>query len=221
MKIFIDSADLDEIAELNSYGIIDGVTTNPSSIAKMQQNLLQQNLLSHIKDITKIIHGPISVQVTEENYEKILVQGNTILEISDNIVLKLPLTWDGIKACKYFSNIGKNVNMTLCFNATQALLAAKVGATYVSPFIGRIDDIGYDGVKLIEDIRIIFNNYKLSTKILAASIRNVNHIYKIALIGVDIVTASYSTLKQMIYNPLTDQGLYRFNQDWLKSRIKI
>ena len=216
MEIFIDSADIKEIEEAIFYGI-DGVTTNPSLLAKSSGNME-----ATVKEIAKIINGPVSVEVYATDYEGMLTQGNKILNIADNIVLKLPITWDGLKACRYFYKQGRDVNMTLCFSSMQALLAAKAGAAYVSPFIGRLDDIGQNGQELIHDIRIMFDNYpQYHTKILAASIRHNQHVLISAMSGSDAVTIPLSVLKQLLHHPLTDKGLDKFLEDWKKSGLFI
>jgi transaldolase len=217
MLFFIDSANVKEIEELYAYGIIDGVTTNPSLFSKEGKDFYQT-----AKDICGLVDGPVSLEVAALDYENIIKEGDKILSIADNVVLKLPCTWDGIKACKYFSGQDRLVNMTLCFSASQALLAAKAGAAYISPFIGRLDDSGSDGLDLIEDIQTIYSNYEwLDTQILAASIRNIYHLQQAAMIGADIATIPAKLLKQLVNHPLTDQGLEIFSHDWKKSGLKI
>lgn len=218
MKIFLDSADINEIQEINQLGIIDGLTTNPSLLSKTKDDFR-----STITKICKIIYTDVSIEVVASDFNNMVIQGNKILEIADNIVIKLPITWDGIKACQYFSAKGQKVNMTLCFSANQALIAAKAGAAYISPFIGRLDDINQYGINLINDIRKIFNNYKdqLHTKILAASIRSPQHVYQCAMIGADVATMPGKVIKQLLAHPLTTSGLEIFNNDWYNSGIKI
>jgi transaldolase len=199
------------------FGIIDGVTTNPSLLAKTNGDFYQT-----IKNICSIVAGPVIVEVASTDYANMLKEGDKILAIAQNVALKLPITWDGIKACKHFSNQERLINMTLCFSGAQALIAAKAGATYVSPFIGRIDDTGHDGLSLIEDIYRIFSNYpELNTQILAASIRNSYHLYQAAMIGAEVATMPASIIKQLINHPLTDLGVQIFSEDWKKSGLKI
>ena len=217
MEIFIDSADIKEIEDAMSYGIVDGVTTNPSLMAKSSSNMLET-----IKSIAKIVQGPVSAEVSATDYDNMVLQGTKLLGIADNIVLKLPITWDGLKACKYFYENGRQVNMTLCFSPMQALLAAKAGAAYVSPFIGRLDDIGQDGQELIRDIRNIYDNYpQYNTKILAASIRHSTHVLMSAMWGADVATIPLTIIKQLLHHPLTDKGLDKFLEDWNKSGLSI
>ncbi len=218
MQIFLDSADLREIEEVYGYGIIDGLTTNPTLLAKTKTKLTET-----ITQICAIVSGDVSIEVTANDYENMLAQSDKICQLASNIVIKLPLTWDGIRTCKYLSHKGIKTNMTLCFSANQALLAAKAGATYVSPFIGRLDDIGQDGIKLIKDIRQIFDNYPmvLNTKILAASIRNPLHVTQAALVGADVITMPGKLIKQLLEHPLTSQGLQMFNDHWSASGLKF
>ncbi len=217
MKFFIDSTDIKEIEELNSFGIIDGVTTNPSLFAKTGGDFYQT-----ARDICASVYGDVSLEVSATDYDNMLKEGEKILGIAQNVVLKLPTTLDGIKACSYFSGNGYRVNMTLCFSANQALIAAKAGAAYVSPFIGRLDDSGQDGLELISDIREIYDNYPdFDTQILAASIRNPYHLYQASMIGADVATMSARIIKQALEHPLTDKGLEIFTQDWKKSGLKI
>lgn len=218
MKIFLDSANIEEIKEINNLGIIDGITTNPSLIAKNKCEFRDT-----ISNICKIISSDVSVEVTANDFESMIEQAEYFMTIASNIVVKLPMTWEGLKACKKISSEGVKVNMTLCFSANQALLAAKAGATYVSPFVGRLDDIGQDGMKLIQDIRQIYNHYKdyFQTKILAASIRSPQHVYLSALHGADIATISGKIIKQLLDHPLTISGLEIFNKDWTESKLEI
>ncbi|WP_438751531.1 fructose-6-phosphate aldolase [Pararhizobium sp. O133] len=216
MKFFVDTADVKEIRELNDLGLVDGVTTNPSLILKSGRDILEVT-----KEICGIVEGPVSAEVAATDYETIMKEAAVISKIADNICIKLPLTLDGLKACKNLSSDGHLTNVTLCFSANQALLAAKAGATFVSPFIGRLDDIAIDGMDLIRDIRQIFDNYGFETEILAASARTVNHIKEAALIGADVVTAPPATLKALVKHPLTEAGLATFLADWAKTGQKI
>ena len=216
MKFFVDTADVNEIRELNDLGLVDGVTTNPSLILKSGRNIIEVT-----KEICGIVEGPVSAEVAATDYETIMKEAAVIAKIADNICIKVPLTLDGLKACKNLSSDGHLTNVTLCFSANQALLAAKAGATFVSPFIGRLDDIGLDGMDLIREIRQIYDNYGFETEILAASARTVNHIKDAALIGADVVTAPPATLKALVKHPLTDKGLETFLADWAKTGQKI
>lgn len=216
MEIFLDSIDFDEINKYRSYGVIDGVTTNPTLVASSTTDFHELvNKICSLKDID------VSIEVPSNDYESMVKEGEKILKMASNIVIKLPVTWDGIRACKYFADIGQKTNMTLCFSANQAILAAKAGATYISPFIGRLDDIGSDGMQLIEDIRVIYDNYGFKTKILAASIRTLEHVSEAAICGADVVTIPSRLLSQLVKHDLTDQGLAKFNADWAKSGMKI
>ncbi len=216
MKFFVDTADVKEIRELNDLGLVDGVTTNPSLILKSGRDILEVT-----KEICSIVKGPVSAEVAGTEYEQIMKEAAVIAKIADNICIKLPLTLDGLKACKALTSDGHKTNVTLCFSANQALLAAKAGATFVSPFIGRIDDMGVNGMELIAEIRTIFDNYDFRTEILAASVRTVNHVKEAALIGADVVTAPPATLKALVKHPLTDKGLETFLADWAKTGQKI
>ena len=217
MKFFVDTADLAEIKELAATGLLDGVTTNPSLVAKAGGDFKDT-----IKQICAIVPGPVSAEVAATDYEGMLKEGKALARIAKNVTIKVPLTLDGLKACKALTSEGTMVNVTLCFSATQALLAAKAGATFVSPFIGRLDDIGLDGMALIKDIRVIFDNYPdLSTDILAASIRTVNHVKDAAMIGADVATIPPAILKQLVKHPLTDKGIEIFLNDWKKTGQKI
>lgn len=217
MKFFVDTADLAEIKELAATGLLDGVTTNPSLVAKAGGDFKDT-----IKQICAIVPGPVSAEVAATDYEGMLKEGKTLARIAKNVTIKVPLTLDGLKACKALTSEGTMVNVTLCFSATQALLAAKAGATFVSPFIGRLDDIGLDGMALIKEIRVIFDNYPdLSTDILAASIRTVNHVKDAAMIGADVATIPPAILKQLVKHPLTDKGIEIFLNDWKKTGQKI
>ncbi|PYG30454.1 fructose-6-phosphate aldolase [Pelagimonas varians] len=216
MKFFVDTADIAAIAELNDLGMVDGVTTNPSIIAKSGRDILEVT-----KEICDLVEGPVSAEVVALDADSMITEGRKLAEIAENIAVKVPLTWDGLKACKVLSGEGKMVNVTLCFSANQALLAAKAGATFISPFIGRLDDINLDGLELISDIRDIYDNYGFDTQILAASIRNANHMSDCAKIGADVATAPPAVIKAMANHVLTDKGLAGFMADIAKAGIKI
>ena len=216
MKFFVDTAEIDEIAELNDLGMVDGVTTNPSLIMKSGRDIIEVT-----KEICDLVSGPVSAEVVATQANEMIAEGRKLAEIAENIVVKLPLTWDGLKACKVLSSEGKMVNVTLCFSANQALLAAKAGATFISPFIGRLDDVNIDGMDLIADIRQVYDNYGYETQILAASIRTVNHVTQSALIGADVITAPPKVIKSLVNHPLTDQGLAQFMSDWAKTGQNI
>lgn len=212
MKFFIDTANLAQIEEAKDLGILDGVTTNPSLMAK-EGIKGSAEILKRYKDICDIVDGDISAEVLSVNYEEMVKEGSQLADIHPNIVVKIPMVKDGIKALKYFSDQGIRTNCTLIFSAGQALLAAKAGATYVSPFLGRLDDISVDSLKLIEDIRLIFDNYMFETEILAASIRNPMHIINCAKIGADVITSPLSSILALLSHPLTDNGLATFVAD--------
>lgn len=216
MKFFVDTADVEEIRKLNDIGLLDGVTTNPSLIAKSGRDIIEVT-----KEICDIVDGPVSAEVTAMDYDGMMKEAAVLAKIADNICIKLPLTMEGLKACKALTEKGHQTNVTLCFSANQALLAAKAGATYVSPFIGRLDDQGIDGMELIEEIRTIFDNYGFETQILAASIRTVNHVKEAALIGADVSTVPPATLHALVKHPLTDKGLEGFMADWAKTGQSI
>ncbi len=216
MKFFVDTAEIDQIKELNELGMVDGVTTNPSLIAKSGRDILEVT-----KEICSIVSGPVSAEVTALKADEMIAEGRKLAKIAPNIAVKVPLTWDGLKACKVLSDEGNMVNVTLCFSANQALLAAKAGATFISPFVGRLDDINLDGLDLIADIRQIYDNYGFTTQILAASIRSVNHMSECAKIGADVATAPASVIKAMASHILTDKGLAGFLADIEKAKIKI
>ena len=216
MKFFVDTAEINQIAELNALGMVDGVTTNPSLIMKSGRDIIGVT-----REICSIVSGPVSAEVTAIETEGMIAEGRKLGEIAGNIAVKVPLTWDGLKACKILRNDGFMVNITLCFSANQALLAAKAGASFVSPFVGRLDDINLDGMALIEDIRIIFDNYGFKTEILAASIRNVNHVLDCARIGADVMTAPPAVIRSLVNHPLTDKGLAAFLADIKKTDQKI
>ena len=216
MKFFVDTADVKEIRELNDLGLIDGVTTNPSLILKSGGSIVEVT-----REICSIVDGPVSSEVVATEYSQMMKEADFLSKIADNICIKVPLTLDGLKACKALTSDGRQVNVTLCFSANQALLAAKAGATFISPFIGRVDDIGIDGMELIAEIRTIYDNYDFDTEILAASVRTVNHVKQAALIGADVATVPPATLKALVKHPLTDKGLEAFLADWAKTGQKI
>ena len=216
MKFFVDTAEIDEIAELNDLGMVDGVTTNPSLIMKSGRDIIEVT-----KEICDLVSGPVSAEVVATQANEMIAEGRKLAEIAENIAVKLPLTWNGLKACKVLSSEGKMVNVTLCFSVNQALLAAKVGATFISPFIGRLDDVNIDGMDLIADIRQVYDNYGYETQILAASIRTVNHVTQSALIGADVITAPPKVIKSLVNHPLTEQGLAQFMSDWAKTGQNI
>lgn len=217
MKFFVDTADVKEIEELSSTGLLDGVTTNPSLIAKSGRNFLEV-----VKEICQIVPGDVSAEVIATDHETMLKEADTLRAIADNVVIKLPLTWDGIKTCKRLTSEGTKVNVTLCFSANQALLAAKAGATYISPFVGRLDDIGQNGLELIEDICTIYENYpNLETEVLVASIRHPIHLLESAKMGAHVATLPPSVIRQLFNHPLTDKGLAAFLKDWEKTQQTI
>jgi len=213
MKFFIDSGNTEEIKIANAMGIIDGVTTNPSLVAKTGKNFE-----ALIKEICGIVDGPISAEVTAMDAPGMVSEGQKLAAIHRNVVVKVPLTEAGLVATKSFSKEGIKTNVTLCFSANQALLAAKAGATYISPFIGRLDDISFNGMDLIKDIRLIYNNYHFKTEILAASIRHPVHVLEAAKVGADVSTCGLKTLQQLVKHPLTDAGLQQFMADWEKRK---
>lgn len=212
MKFFVDTADVNEIRELNELGLVDGVTTNPSLIMKSGGNILEVT-----RQICDIVEGPVSAEVTATDYDGMLKQAKVLAGIASNIAIKVPSTFEGLKACRTLRNEGRLVNVTLCFSATQALLAAKAGASFISPFVGRIDDMAETGMEIVSEIRTIYDNYDFNTEILASSIRTVNHVKQAALIGADVVTVPPATLKALIRHPLTDKGLEAFLADWRKT----
>lgn len=216
MKFFVDTAEIDAIAELNELGMVDGVTTNPSLIMKSGRNILDVT-----KEICDLVDGPVSAEVVALSADEMIAEGRKLGAIAQNIAVKVPLTWDGLKACKTLASEGHQVNVTLCFSANQALLAAKAGASFISPFIGRLDDINLDGLQLISDIREIYDNYDFRTEILAASIRSANHMSECARIGADVATAPPTVIKKMADHVLTDKGLAAFMADWNKTGQKI
>ncbi|MEM1236747.1 MAG: fructose-6-phosphate aldolase [Pseudomonadota bacterium] len=216
MKFFVDTAEIDAIRELYELGMVDGVTTNPSLIKKSGRDILEVT-----KEICDLVEGPVSAEVVATESDKMIAEGRKLAEIASNIAVKLPLTWDGLKACKVLTGEGKMVNVTLCFSANQGLLAAKAGASFISPFIGRLDDIAIDGMDLIEDLRTIYDNYGFSTEVLAASIRSVNHVQDCARVGADVITAPPDVIKKLASHPLTDKGLDAFLKDAADAGIKI
>ncbi len=216
MKFFVDTADVAEIRDLNETGLLDGVTTNPSLIMKAGRPMLEV-----IAEICGIVEGEVSAEVAATDFDGMMTEGKKLAAIAGNVAVKVPLTWDGLKACRSLRQLGHKVNVTLCFSANQALLAAKAGATFISPFVGRLDDINLDGMELIEDIRTIYDNYGFETQILAASIRTPNHVKEAALAGADVATVPASVLKSLAKHPLTDKGLETFLSDWKKTGQKI
>jgi len=218
MKFFIDTANLAQIKAANQMGILDGVTTNPSLMSNVGVNG-KEEIMNHYLEICKIVDGPVSAEVLSTDYEGMITEGKELSDLHKNIVVKLPMTYDGVRAIKYLSTIGIKTNCTLVFSVGQALVAAKAGATYVSPFVGRLDDISSDGLELIKQIKQVFDNYpkhELNTKILAASIRNPMHIVDCAKIGADVVTAPLNVLQSLITHPLTDKGMNQFIEDTKK-----
>lgn len=209
MKFFVDTAEIKDIRDLHATGLLDGVTTNPSLIAKSGRDFKEV-----IKEICELVPGPVSAEVASTDYETIMKEAEVLRKIADNVVIKLPLIIDGLKACKALTGDGTKTNVTLCFSPNQALLAAKVGATYISPFIGRLDDINLEGMQLIRDIRQIYDNYAFSTEILAASIRTANHVTEAALAGADVATIPPAVIYKLADHPLTKSGLEQFVKDW-------
>jgi transaldolase len=216
MKFFADTGDVAEIREIKEMGLLDGVTTNPSLIAKTGRPFKEV-----IAEICSFVDGPVSAEVAALDFDGMIREGNVLRKIAKNVAIKVPLTLDGLKACKVFSSEGTMVNVTLCFSANQALLAAKAGAHFISPFVGRLDDINLEGMDLIADIRQIYDNYDFDTNILAASIRSPNHIREAALIGADYATAPPAVLKSLVKHPLTDKGIESFLTDWKKTGQSI
>lgn len=213
MKIFIDSANVDDIREAASLGIVDGVTTNPSLVAKEGRDFQEV-----IEEICSIVDGPVSAEVTSTDFEGMVSEGREYASWADNVVIKVPLIREGLKACKALSSDGIGVNVTLCFSSNQALLAAKAGATYISPFIGRLDDIGHDGMDVIAEIVAIYDNYEhLETEVLAASIRHPRHVTEAAMLGAHVATIPFNVIDKMLLHPKTDSGLARFLEDWKKA----
>jgi len=215
MKFFIDTANVEEIREAASLGILDGVTTNPSLVAKEGRDFQEV-----LREIVSIVNGPISAEVTAEDRDGMLKQGRELAKISPNITIKVPLTKEGLQTCKSLRSEGIDVNVTLCFSPSQALLAAKADATFISPFVGRLDDISHDGMELIRQIRVIYDNYGFETQILAASLRHPLHVVECALAGADVATMPYNVVIQLLKHPLTDIGMAKFMADWEKASEK-
>ena len=216
MKIFLETADVAEIRKYAQSGLVDGVTTNPSLAAKTGKDYAES-----LKEITSIIKGSVSAEVLSTEYEGMLKEGRAVAKIAKNIAVKVPSTWDGLRACRAFADEGLTVNVTLCFSPVQAMLAAKAGAGFISPFIGRVDDVGEDGMGLIRDIRAIYDNYGFKTEILAASISSVSHVREAALAGADVVTMPADIFKKLMDHPLTDKGLAAFAADAKKANVTI
>jgi transaldolase len=217
MKFFVDTADVAEIKELAATGLLDGVTTNPTLVAKSGRNFKEV-----VAEICELVPGPVSAEVAATDLDGMLREGRSLAKIAGNVTVKVPLTWEGLKACKALTAEGTMVNVTLCFSANQALLAAKAGATFISPFVGRLDDAGADGMELVREIRTIYDNYSdLGTQILAASLRNVLHVKQAAMIGADVATLPPAVLRALVAHPLTDKGLELFLNDWKKTGQRI
>jgi transaldolase len=216
MKFFADTAEIAEIRELAETGLLDGVTTNPSLVQKSGRDFREV-----VKEITSVVSGPVSAEVVALDFDGMMREAEVLRKIADNIAVKVPLTPAGLKACKSLSGDGTMVNVTLCFSPAQALLAAKAGATFISPFVGRLDDIGFDGMQLIADIRLIYDNYDFPTGILVASVRNPIHIHDAAKLGADVMTAPPAVIRQLFKHPLTDNGIKAFLADWEKTGQKI
>ncbi|HEX9963574.1 MAG TPA: fructose-6-phosphate aldolase [Allosphingosinicella sp.] len=216
MKFFVDTADTNEIRDLAETGLLDGVTTNPSLIHKAGRDFLEV-----VREICGIVPGPVSAEVVATEHREMMREAEVLRKIADNIAVKVPLTLDGLKTCKALTGEGTMVNVTLCFTANQALLAAKAGATFISPFVGRHDDTGFDGMQIISEIRTIYDNYDFETQILVASIRHPIHVLQSAMIGADVMTAPPAVIRQLFKHPLTDKGLEGFAADWAKTGQKI
>ena len=216
MKIFLDSADINEIKKHQNSGFVDGVTTNPSLVAKSGQNILET-----IAEICTLVDGPVSAEVTATDFETMLIEGKKLASIAPNVAVKVPLTEAGLRTCRALADTGTTVNVTLCFTAGQALLAAKAGASFISPFVGRLDDIGTDGMGLIEDICTIYANFDFDTEVLVASVRNTQHVVDAALMGADVVTLPPKILSSLYKHPLTDTGLDTFIADWKQTGQSI
>ena len=212
MKFFVDTADTKEIADLAATGLLDGVTTNPSLIQKSGRKFLEV-----VEEICGIVAGPVSAEVVALDHETMMKEAAVLRRIADNVAIKVPLTMDGLKTCKKLSDEGVMVNVTLCFSANQALLAAKAGAAFISPFVGRHDDAGFDGMQLISDIRLIYDNYDFATEILVASVRHPVHVLESARIGADVMTAPPAVIRQLFNHPLTEKGIAAFLADWEKT----
>ena len=216
MKFFADTAEIAEIRELAHTGLLDGVTTNPSLVHKSGRNFVEV-----VREIASVVPGPVSAEVVALDYDGMMREADLLRQIAANIAIKVPLTPDGLKACKALTGDGTMVNVTLCFTANQALLAAKAGATFISPFVGRHDDIGFDGMQIISEIRMIYDNYDYATEILVASIRHPVHVLESAKIGADVITAPPAVIRQLFKHPLTDRGLKAFLADWAKTGQNI
>ena len=216
MQLFLDGSDIDKIRKFSALGLIDGITTNPSIILKSGKNMIEV-----VSELADIVSGSVSAEVSALDSEKMVEEGIKLSEIAKNVTVKLPITWDGLGACNALSKKGISVNMTLCFSVSQALLAAKAGAEYVSPFIGRLDDLNLEGVDLISDIKLVYSNYNLPTKILAASIRTINHVKQCARHGADVATIPIDVFEKLVKHPLTDSGLSQFTADWEKTGQSI
>lgn len=215
MKFFIDSANIQEIKEAAAMGMLDGVTTNPSLVSKEGKEFFPL-----LKEICSIVNGPVSAEVISTDVEGMLKEGRELAKLHENIIVKVPIIKDGLKAVKIFSSEGIKTNVTLCFSATQALMAAKAGASYISPFVGRLDDVGQNGMELINQIVTIYNNYGFQTEVLVASVRNPIHIIEAAMMGADVCTVPFKVLEQLLKHPLTDIGLEKFLSDWKKGNPK-
>lgn len=212
MKFFVDTADIAEIRDLAATGLVDGVTTNPSLVAKAGRDFFEM-----LKEICEVVKGPVSAEVTALDFAGMMKEAEKLSRVAENITIKVPLTIDGLKACKAITSEGRMVNVTLCFSAAQALLAAKAGATFISPFVGRLDDIGQDGMALISDICDIYSNYEFETEVLVASVRHPMHVVDAALLGADVCTLPPAVIRQLFKHPLTDKGLEGFLADWKKT----
>ena len=216
MQLFLDGSDIEKIRKFSKLGLIDGVTTNPSIILNSGKNMIEV-----ISELAEIVSGSVSAEVSALDSETMIEEGIKLSEIAKNVTVKLPITWDGLAACNALSKKGISINMTLCFSVSQALLAAKAGADYVSPFIGRLDDLNLKGVELISDIKLVYSNYKFPTKILAASIRTINHVKECARHGADVATIPINIFEGLVKHPLTDSGLSQFTADWEKTGQSI
>jgi transaldolase len=216
MKFFVDTAEIAEIRELQDTGLLDGVTTNPSLVKKSGRDFLEV-----VKEIAGVVKGPVSAEVVATDFGGMMREAEVLRKLADNIAVKVPLTIDGLKACKSLSGDGTMVNVTLCFSANQALLAAKAGASFISPFVGRLDDIGQPGIELIADIRLIYDNYDFATEILVASVRHPIHVLEAAKIGADVMTAPAAVIRQLFKHPLTESGMAAFLKDWEATGQKI
>jgi transaldolase len=216
MKFFVDTAEISEIKDLAATGMLDGVTTNPSLVAKSGRKFLDV-----VAEICRVVEGPVSAEVAATDAETMLAEGRKLAAIASNVAVKVPLTWDGLKTCRALTQAGTMVNVTLCFSANQALLAAKAGATFISPFVGRLDDAGENGMELIADIRTLYDNYDFTTQILVASVRHPIHVKQAAMIGADVATVPPAVLRQLVGHPLTEKGLAAFVADWKKTGQSI